>query len=142
MDYDLTMNASSSYRDSMFEDLSDEGSYVFSLHEKGDLPFKMTVCVYTTLLGGDVVNVYKYDTENNEFILLAKNVEVGAGGSVAFGHRRRRRFRHYAEDDNRRRRRITCVNILDKQRRVLLTLPLIVAIIVFLTLGCLGADDQ
>jgi hypothetical protein len=136
-DYDLTMNASSSYRDSMFENLSDEGSYVFSLHEKGELPFKMTVCVYTTLAGGDVVNVYKYDTENNEFILLAKNVEVGAGGSVAFVTDLGGDFvitpksipgaaTHYVETSS-------------TNSGVFLTLPLIVGfIIVFLTLGCLG----
>ncbi len=83
--YDFSYVNNSQYKDIMIKDVGSENdifTYSFAYH--GDLQGFATFNIYTNFVSGDKVNVYKYDAEKPQYILIAQNITVGTGGVVTY----------------------------------------------------------
>jgi hypothetical protein len=83
--YDVTINSSSQYKDTMMTRVSDEQYYVFSTHHQGAWPGNVEYSINTPFLTGAEVNIYRYDAKDDKYITIAKNVAV-SGGTVVFAY--------------------------------------------------------
>lgn len=57
-------------------------TYSFAYH--GELPGYATFEINTDFTCGDIVNVYRYDSETKKYTLIAENIAVSAGGVVSY----------------------------------------------------------
>ncbi len=83
--YDFTINPSSQFKEAMMSKVSDAESFIFSTHHQGAWPGNVEYAIETTLLTGTDVNIYRYDSKEDQYITIAKNVAV-SGGNVAFAY--------------------------------------------------------
>ncbi|MFA0815750.1 MAG: cadherin-like beta sandwich domain-containing protein [Anaerofustis sp.] len=81
--YDFTINNSSQYYNQMISDAANGINYVFSTHYTGAFPGTVEYTIYTNFTTGTSVNVYQYDSENAQYIAVAKNL-TSQGGAVSF----------------------------------------------------------
>lgn len=81
--YDFTINNSSQYKEKLLSSAANSENAIFSTHHQGELPGYAEFAIYTNITNGSNVNVYRYDTENDKYIAIAKNIKVN-GGTVTF----------------------------------------------------------
>ena len=83
--YDLTYTKDSQYKDTMIKAAGNENSaFTYSFAYHGNLPGYATFDINTNFVSGEKVNVYKYDPDKQQYILIADSVTVSAGGVVTY----------------------------------------------------------
>ncbi len=61
-------------------------NFTFAFSHHGELPGMATFAIDTDVNEGSIVNVYRFDSENNQFILIGENLLVGSEGMVTYNN--------------------------------------------------------
>lgn len=81
--YDFTVNPASRFEEEMMAKGADGQSMVFATHHSGPWPGNVEYAIETNFLTGTEVNIYRYDSDKNQYITVAEKVMVN-GGTVVF----------------------------------------------------------
>ena len=73
------------HKDEILEQIGNGGeNFTFAFFHHGELPGMASFSIDTNISDGTSVNVYRYDTEEGQFILIGEKVMTEAGGLVTY----------------------------------------------------------